>query len=108
MEAIMASLAVAAPTDGSGITVGRYLDALYSQDRLRGEHDRAPDPPHDDAREAIETLTGTRSGCRPDAKKLGEHFRTWRKRPIGKHQFDHVGQDRTKVARWGVVPVGKR
>lgn len=104
MAAIMASMAMVAPAEG--ITVGRYLDALYSADRLRGEHDRAPDG-HDDAREAIEGLTGSKPGYRPEAKRLGDRLKVWRKRPIGTRQFDHVGFDRTKVARWGVVQVRK-
>ncbi len=104
MAAIMASLALVAPQDGTGITVGRYLDALYSADRLRGEHDRAPDG-HDDAREAIETITKTKPGYKPTPRTLAEQLKIWRKRPIGKMQFDHVGRDRTGVARWGVVPV---
>lgn len=107
MATIMASFALCCPSDGSGITVGRYLDALYSADRLKGEHDRAPDG-HDDAREAIEGLTGTKPGYRPETKKLGDRLKVWKKRPIGKMQFARVEVENGRakdVARWSVVPV---
>lgn len=88
---------------GAGITCGGLLDLLYTRDRLKGE--AAPDG-FEDAREAIDSLTSTPSGRKPNAKKLGEKLRLWRKRPIDGRLLDVAAKkDRANVQRWRVRSV---
>jgi len=102
MSAIVLAVEKLAPTDGSGITAGRLLDALYSPERLRGE-DKFADG-WDDTREAIEALTRTPSGKRPSSKSLGDHLKKWKTRPIGTRRLAHAAKaDRSGVARWVVL-----
>ena len=107
MALIMASLARLQPSDGTGLTMGAYLNLLYPADRLRGEYDRSIPDPHDDAREAIESITRAKSGRKPDAKPLGDRLKVWKKRPIGAMQFERVVVDRNGSAKWTVAPVKK-
>ena len=83
-----------------GITARAMVDLLYTADRMRGE--AAPDG-HEEAREAIEALTRTAGGKRPDARKLGDVLKRWKRRPVGGRRVDVAGTDRNKVARWLVV-----
>lgn len=106
MDIILDALAkIAAPPAGKpaeGITAGRFLDALYSRERLKGE---APPDGYDDARDAINAITSTKSGRRPDTTALGSVFRTWKKRPIGARQLQPMGLAHN-ARQWGVAPAG--
>lgn len=85
---------------GAGMTAGGLIDLLYTADRLKGN---APPDGHDEAREAIDALTGTPSGKKPSAKRLGDRLRVWKRRPIGVVCLDVAAKkDRSGVARWTV------
>lgn len=96
---IMSAILRLAPADGPGVTARGITDLLWPSDRMKGH----PGPPDgfDDAREAIEALTHTPSGKKPDASKLGYILRKWRRRVVGERRLV-VAPDRTGVARWGV------
>ena len=107
MALILASLSRLQPTDGSGLTMGAFLNLLYPADRLRGEYDRTVDDGHDDAREAIESIARAKGGRKPDAKPLGDRLKVWKKRPIGPMQFERVEVDRNGSVKWRVAAVKK-
>lgn len=108
MGLILDALERLAPKDGSGITIGRLLDALYSPDRVRGrgpDGEPLPVDGFEDARDAINAAAGARGGRKPDSDPLGKVFRTWKKRPIGDRQLQPLGLA-GKVQRWGVAKAG--
>ncbi len=108
MGLILDALEKLAPGDGSGITIGRLLDALYTPDVIRGRSaDGEPLRPdgYEDARDAINAATGAKGGRKPDSEPLGKVFRTWKKRPIGGRQLQPLGLA-GKVQRWGVAQAG--
>jgi len=85
---------------GDGISVARVLDALYTREQLKGE---APDDGFGDAREAIDALTETAQGRKPQGKRLGDKLHLWRRRPVGGKVLDAgARKDRTKAQRWTV------
>lgn len=108
MDLILDAIVKLAPADGSGITVGRFLDALYPPERLRGRtSDGAPLLPDgfDEARDAVNTITETNGGRRPNGAALGNFFRTWKKRPIGQRQLQ-PGELSHGAQRWSVAVAG--
>lgn len=108
MGIILDAIGKLAPADGTGITIGRLFDTLYSAERVRGKtQDGAPVPPDgfDDARDAINTITGAKGGRRPESAALGTAFRTWKKRPIGDRQLQPLGLTHN-AQRWGVAAAG--
>lgn len=98
--AMRATLEAIEQLQGSiGITARGIVDLLYPAAFLRGE---APPDAFGDAREAIEMLTRTPAGRRPDTTRLGFALRRWRRRPLAGRRLDMVGETRDKVARWMV------
>lgn len=85
---------------GEGITIGRMLDSLYTRERLKGE--AAPDG-YEDAREAIDALTGNLSGRKPNSKRLADRIKVWKRRPMGGRMLETAPKkDSTNVQRWRV------
>lgn len=106
MEIILDAIAKLAPPEG--ITIGRFLDALYTPDRLRGRNaDGSPlvDDGYSEARDAINAAAGARGGRRPDSVALGNFFRNWKGRPIGARQLQPLGTTHN-AQRWGVATAG--
>lgn len=101
VSTIIGALKMIAPPEG--ITARGFVDALYPQDRIRGE--AAPDG-YDDAREAVEALTKTPPGKKPDAARLGYVLRKWRRRVVGDRRLE-AAPDRSGVARWLVAERSK-
>ena len=85
-----------------GITSKGLIDSLYTSDVLRGE---APPDGWEETREAIDGLTHTPTGKRPDAAKLGYVLRKWRRRVVDGRKLE-ASKDRNGIARWSVVAVG--
>jgi hypothetical protein len=92
-------VAMAGQPTGEGITVARVLDTLYTRDRMKGD---APPDGFDDAREAIDMLTGNPSGRKPSGKKLGDRLFTWKRRVIDGRMLEMAKKDRTNARRWTV------
>jgi hypothetical protein len=112
VSAILDTIARLEPKDANGasthagITMGGLIDVLYTRERLKGE---APPDGYDDARETIDSLTGTAAGRKPNAKKLSDAIRGWKRRPVGGRMLDvAVKKDRANVQRWTVRTIGAR
>lgn len=86
----------------NGITARGLIDVLYTSDVMRGE---APPDGWEDTREAIDGLTRTPTGKRPDAAKLALVCRKWRRRVVDGRKLEAV-KGHGGVARWFVVPAG--
>lgn len=89
---------------GGGLTSKGLVDLLFTRERLKGEDTH--DDGHNGAREAIEELTGTQSGRRPDTKKLGDKLFLWKRRNVGGRMLVPVQKDRSNARRWAVRKVG--
>jgi hypothetical protein len=94
VTAILLGLERAQAEHPNGMTAGRFIDTLFTPDRIRGRGpDGEPLKPDDyeDARDAISGATHTPTGRKPDATALGRVFRTWRRRVVANRVIDVVG-----------------
>jgi hypothetical protein len=89
---------------GAGMTIKSLVDALYTREQIRGE---APADAYGDAREAIEALTETPPGRKPQSKKLGDRLHLWKRRPVDGRMLEMAAKDRTNARRWTVRTLGK-
>lgn len=85
---------------GKGITVRSVLDALYPSGR-----DHGPPDGFGDLREAIEAMTNTPPGKRPSGQRLARGvLAKWKRRIVNGQRLDIIGETRTGVVLWKVVP----
>ncbi|MGK4001118.1 hypothetical protein WMF31_00735 [Sorangium sp. So ce1036] len=85
---------------GAGITAKTAIAALYSTERLRGQH--VPPDGFDDLREAIEVLVPTRPGTAPDPTRLGNKLAKLRARVVGGRKLVAVAGGKG-VKRWRIA-----
>lgn len=85
-----------------GATAKRAIDALWSEDRVRG---RACEPDgFDDLREAVLSVVPTRGGHKPDSVKFAGRLRSWRKKIVGDKRLDYAPTtDRSGSKIWRVT-----
>ncbi len=91
-------------TQARGLAIKTALAALYPRERMRGEV--LPPDGFDDLREALETLAGTPSGRAPDARRVYDVFRRYRRSVRGGKALDTTSTDHGGAMRWTVVSRG--
>jgi putative DNA primase/helicase len=104
IAAVIESLGRLEPKPGEGLTSKSLVDLLFTRERIKGEDTH--DDGHNGAREAIEELTDTVSGRRPDTKKLGDKLFLWKRRNVGGKMLIPAAKDRSNARRWTVRKVG--
>ena len=101
LSALLSGLKRLCDTSGS-LSVKGIVSDLYPEAVLKGN--AAPDG-YEDTREAIEHFVPTKTGQRPDPRKLGETLRRFKKRVVGGRRIVLEGATHG-VARWKVEDRG--